>query len=153
MQELLTQHLAESIIALGLILLTIEVVILGFSTFILFFVGLALVITGTLIWLTILPESYSAIMVATALISGVLAVTLWQPLKRMQGQTESKDVVSEFAGERFFIEQEVTPQATTEYKFSGIMWKLKSEQIIAAGTEVEIVKVEVGILWVKPVDS
>ena len=151
MNEWFSQYLAESIIAFGLILLTIEVVILGFTTFVLFFLGLALVITGSAVWLNILPQSYTSILVATALISGILAVTLWKPLKRMQGHTESKEVKSEFAGERFFIDADITPRSTTEYKFSGIMWKLKSEQSIDAGTEVEIVKLEVGTMWVKPV--
>ncbi|MFT5811071.1 MAG: hypothetical protein ACI9KM_001835, partial [Rubritalea sp.] len=45
----LSNNLAQSLIIAGLALLVIEVVVLGFSTFVLFFVGLAAVITGGLL--------------------------------------------------------------------------------------------------------
>ena len=44
--EFITNNAGESLITLGLVLLIIEVVLLGFSTFILTFVGLAAVVTG-----------------------------------------------------------------------------------------------------------
>ena len=42
----ISNNLSESLIMAGLALLVIEVVILGFSTFVLFFVGLAALIAG-----------------------------------------------------------------------------------------------------------
>lgn len=151
MTEWFTQYLAETIVALGLILLTIEVIILGFSTFIFFFMGLALILTGSALWLNILPHTYTSILVSTAILTGILALTLWKPLKRMQGQTDSKEVDSDFVGTCFIAEEAINPQSNTEYKFSGIMWKLKSTQEIDVGTEVKVTKAEVGILWVSPV--
>ena len=41
-----TANMAESLIIVGLLLLAIEIAVLGFSTFVLFFVGLAAVLTG-----------------------------------------------------------------------------------------------------------
>jgi len=151
MTEWLTQYLAESIITLGLILLTIEVIILGFSTFILFFTGIALILTGAMLWGDILPHTYTSVLVSTALLTGILAVTLWQPLKKMQHQTDDKNIESDFVGKCFITSEAITPLLVPQYKFSGIMWNLKSEQEIARGTEVKIIKAEVGTLWVTPV--
>jgi membrane protein implicated in regulation of membrane protease activity len=151
MNEWLTQYLAETIVAIGLLLLTVEVVILGFATFILFFMGLAMVLTGTALWLEVLPHSYNSVLMSTALLTAILAFSLWKPLKRMQGDTESKVVDSDFVGVCFIAEQAISLRENPDYKFSGIMWKLKSEQEIEANTEVKIIKAEVGTLWVKPV--
>lgn len=151
MDNLFAQYLPETIVALGLLLLAFEIAILGLSTFILFFMGLALVLTGSALWLNILPHSYASVLISTAILTLILAVTLWQPFKKMQSKTETKSVDSDFTGERFFSEFAIAQNQSPEYKFSGIMWKLRSNDPIPANTEVEIVKAEVGILWVKAV--
>ena len=150
MTDFFANYLAESLIVVGLILLTIEVIILGFSTFILFFVGISLILTGTAVWLTILPPTWTSIFVANAIITTVLAVGLWQPLKRIQNKTETKTVKNDFVGVTFFVEQEINRQGLYQHKYSGIDWQVKSEELIVANTEVQVVKADVGVLWVKP---
>ena len=72
--------LAESLFALGVGLLVIEIVFLGFATFVLFFVGLALLITGGLMAVGVLPDSIEIAVFAVALLSIGSAILLWRPL-------------------------------------------------------------------------
>jgi hypothetical protein len=51
----ISNNLPESLIMAGLALLLIEVVVLGFSTFVLFFVGLAALVAGGLMAVGVLP--------------------------------------------------------------------------------------------------
>ncbi|MGJ8694064.1 MAG: NfeD family protein [Thalassotalea sp.] len=148
MSEFLSNYLAESLIVIGLILLTTEVLILSFSTFILFFVGISLIITGTAVWIEILPATWTSILVANAILSTVLTVALWQPLKRIQNKTEKNTVKNDFIGITFFVEQAIDRQGNYQHKYSGITWQVKSEQPIPANTEVKVVKADVGTLWV-----
>ncbi|WP_432460522.1 MULTISPECIES: NfeD family protein [unclassified Agarivorans] len=152
MTELFANHIPQTMVALGLILLTIEVGLIGFATFILFFVGLSLVLTGSLIWLDILADSWNSILLSNAIASSVLAGLLWKPMRKLQNHSDDKTVSSDFDGHRFFCEQAIDRRGQSSYKHSGISWVLKSEQAIAADTEVEVIKVEVGTFWVKPVD-
>ncbi|MDO6685778.1 MULTISPECIES: NfeD family protein [unclassified Agarivorans] len=152
MAELFANHIPQILIALGIILLTVEVVIIGFATFILFFVGLSLVITGSLIWLNILPDTWNSILLANAVLSSLLAGVLWKPMRKLQNSSDDKQVSSDFDGHRFFCHQEIDKRGLSTYKHSGISWTLKSEHTIAADTEVEVVRAEVGTFWVKTVD-
>lgn len=150
MSEFISQYLAESLIVLGLILLTVEVIILGFSTFILFFLGISLILTGMGVWVELLPATWTSIFIANAVITTVLTAGLWRPLKRIQNTTDTKTVKNDFIGISFFVEQAVDRQGLYQHKYSGISWQVKSEQPISANTEVEVVKADVGVLWVEP---
>lgn len=151
MNEFFTQYLAESLIVLGLILLTVEILVLGFSTFILFFLGISLIITGVAAWLSILPATFTSIFIANAILTSILAVSLWQPLKRIQNKTETKVVHNDFVGITFFAEDNIDKKGEYKYKYSGISWKVKSHEPISAGTEVEVTRADVGTFWVKPI--
>ncbi|WAJ70355.1 NfeD family protein [Catenovulum adriaticum] len=153
MTDLINQHFAEFLIALGIILLAVEVAILGFATFILFFIGLSLVITGIGIWVGLLTESWSTVLLANAVLTTFLAITLWKPLKKLQNQTDNKVANNDFVGLRFITEQVVSREGLSQHKYSGINWTLKSDAEIAPGTEVEVVKAEVGTFWVQAVSQ
>lgn len=144
------EHLSEWLVALGLLLLVIEIAILGFSTFVLFYVGIATVITGSLMFIGILPESILYALVTIAVLSGVLAAVLWKPLKKMQSQTEAPKAESDLIGLEFDAPAELGNHKTASYRFSGIEWQLKAKQEIPAGSTVKVVKVEVGIMHVEP---
>ncbi|MCU4677524.1 NfeD family protein [Catenovulum sp. 2E275] len=147
----ISEHFSEVLIALGIILLAIEVAILGFATFILFFVGISLVITGVLSWVGLLPQTWLAVLLANAILSSILALILWKPFKKLQNQTEQSPAKNDFVGVRFVTEQAISKHHFGQYKYSGITWKVKSESDILANTEVEVVKAEVGTFWVKAV--
>lgn len=149
--ESLGEYIPQLMITAGIILLAIEVAVLGFTTFILFFVGVSLVITGAVCWMGIMPATWPVILLSNAILSTVLAGVLWRPLLRLQGKTEDKQVKSDYEGHRFVTPDVVNKSGATRYTFSGIQWKLKSEAEISAGIEVEVIKAEVGVLWVTPV--
>ena len=143
-------HLAETMIVLGLLLLIIEIVVIGFATFVLFFLGLAMMISGGLMLANILPESGISALWSVGLLTGASAALLWIPLKRLQSQEDNHRVTQDFANQRFVLRSDVDAQGLATHSYSGIQWKLKSEQPIAAGTEVRVTRIEVGVLWVEP---
>ena len=82
------------------------------------------------------------------LLTAICTVGLWKPLKRMQNDVDTKDVKSDFQGHSFVLETNVGPNEFGSHHFSGIKWKVKSDESLALGTEVEVVKAEVGKLTV-----
>ncbi|MBG9995334.1 NfeD family protein [Pseudoalteromonas sp. NZS127_1] len=148
--DFITQNLPQTLMVLGIVALIIEVAVLGLSTFILLFFGLSLFLTGLLMSFGILPDSLTTALWSNAIVTAGLAVVLWKPLKQMQNRVDKKQVNSDFAELTFVLTSDVTEQGLTTHQYSGISWKLKSEQPISAGTEVLVTKKEVGVMWVKP---
>ncbi|NNE37814.1 MAG: NfeD family protein, partial [Gammaproteobacteria bacterium] len=44
----------------------------------------------------------------------------------------------------FVLETDISPREHGNHKYSGIEWKVKSDEPISAGTEVEVVRTDVG---------
>ena len=150
-------HQAEFWIALGFLLLAIEVLVMGFTTLFLFFLGLGAMITGFLMMVGILPHTWLAGVASFGICSGIIATLLWNTLHRMQGgKTPKKDVSSDFTGLEFNLEKEVSTTAPGVIRYSGVNWKVEIDkdagvQTIAAGQRVVVSSVEVGLFKVKPV--
>jgi membrane protein implicated in regulation of membrane protease activity len=142
-------NLAESLLILGILLLVIEAAIFGFSTFVLFFVGCGAVVTAALLYAGIIPESGVAAMLSMGLLSAFLAVLLWKPLKTMQTQVDTTKAKGDLVGHSFVLVEDVAPELTPEYHYSGIGWKLKSSEHLVAGTKVEVTQADVGIFHIK----
>jgi len=140
--------MATILIFVGLALLAIEVAVLGFSVVILFFIGIGCLLTGVLIFFGILPATLSSALSGVAVLTIASAAGLWKPLKKMQNSVEPEEVTSDLIGHSFVLDSDVSHTQYGLHHFSGIEWKVKSESEIAAGTEVEIVKTEVGELTV-----
>ena len=139
-----SNNLPESLIMAGLALLVIEVVVLGFSTFVLFFVGLAAVLAGGLMAVGVVPDSMLNALSSVGVLTALLAMLLWRPLKSMQDTVESKKVTSDLVGHSFILNEAVSMTKNPAYRYSGIDWKLSSEQELSAGTLVEVARVAVG---------
>ena len=137
-------NLSESLIIVGLALLVIEVVVLGFSSFVLFFVGLAALVAGGLMALAVIPDSMFSALSSVGVLTALLAMLLWRPLKSMQGKVESKKVTSDLVGHSFILNEAVSMTKNPAYRYSGIEWNLSSEQELSAGTLVEVTGVDVG---------
>lgn len=146
--EWLASNFASLLIFLGIILLVIEVGLLGFSVFLLFFIGLACIVTGGLIMLGLVDGTLVSAFGSIALFSMLFAVVLWKPLKRIQDNADAHSVKGDFIGHRFRLAQDVSSQRYGSYRLSGIEWQVRSESPLAAGTEVAITRVEVGLLTV-----
>jgi len=144
-------HLPQTLIVLGLLLLVVEILVLGFSTFVLFFVGIAIIITAGLMLLGIIPETILASLSSTAIISAVIAVVCWKPLKRMQNKVEIKQVDNGIIGYTFTLSEALALNKTITHHYSGIDWQVCAKEALVAGTEVKIIKMDVGILTVEKV--
>ena len=140
----INDNLFESLIIAGLALLVLEVVVLGFSTFVLFFVGLAALVAGGFMAFGVVPNSMLSALSSVGVLTALLAMLLWRPLKSMQGKVESKKVTSDLVGHSFILNAAVSMTKNPAYRYSGIEWNLSSEQELSAGTLVEVTGVAVG---------
>ena len=119
------------------------------GTGVLFFIGLACIVTGLLMLAGILSGTLIAAFGSVAVLSLLFAFALWKPLKRAQNSGRNKgQVKGDFIGHRFFLDQDVSERSYGSYRLSGVDWKVRSETPLVAGTEVEVVRVEVGELTV-----
>lgn len=145
----ISTHLAETLMVTGLLLLIVEMLVLGFSTFILLFLGLSFLLTGMAMSVNLMPATTTSALWSNALVTAVLAALLWQPLKRLQHKQHTpNEVKSDFIGHRFVLSQDVDIQGDSRYVYSGIEWQLKSHTPIAKGTQVQVSKADVGVLWI-----
>ncbi len=150
--EYFLANLPQSFIVLGLILLAIEVLVLGFSTFVLFFIGIGAIATGALMALGVIPETFLNSLLVTAIISTAVALISWKPMKNMQNKVESKHVNNDMIGHQFILTEDLLIGKTVTHRYSGINWQVKANEPLSAGTEVKIIALEVGLLTVARVD-
>jgi len=146
--EYLISNLPQTLVVLGLILLAVEVLVLGFSTFVLFFLGIGFTTSGILMGLGFIPETILSSLLATAIISTVVALVGWKPMKRLQNKVELKQVNNDMFGHQFTLSEELVVGQTITHRYSGIDWQVKAKEQLAAGTEVKIIATEVGLLTV-----
>ncbi|UTW01057.1 NfeD family protein [Marinomonas rhizomae] len=151
--DIIANNLAQSLFIVGLILLVVEVTVLGFATFVLFFVGLAAMATGALVYVGILPNSLLSALLSTGVMTILAALVLWKPLKRMQSKVSTKKAKSEFTDHQFYLQEPVSPTQSPKYQYSGIEWSLVSDEFIEAGTKVEVTEAEVGKLHIKAIST
>jgi inner membrane protein len=151
--DIIANNLAQSLFIVGLILLVVEVTVLGFATFVLFFVGLAAMATGALVYVGILPNSLLSALLSTGVMTILAALVLWKPLKRMQSKVSTKKAKSEFTDHQFFLKESVSPTQSPKYHYSGVEWSLVSDELIEAGTKVEVTEAEVGKLHIKAIST
>ncbi len=149
--DFFANNLPQSLFVIGLILLVIEVAVLGFSTFVLFFVGLASMATGALVYVGVIPDNLLSASFSTGLLTMLIALLLWKPLKRMQSKVSRKKAKSEFTDHQFVLKEPVSPTLSPKHHYSGVEWSLVSEEPIEAGTRVEVIEAEVGILHIRAI--
>jgi membrane protein implicated in regulation of membrane protease activity len=142
--------LSQWLFMLGVGLLVIEIAFLGFATFVLFFVGLAMLVTGGLMVVEILPQTINSAVIAVSILSIGSAFLLWKPLKNLQSSSEDSDIEVGIVGHRFQLKTDISPERPGEHAYSGITWKVVSEQAIAKAAHVKVVKADVGQLTVMP---
>ncbi len=146
-------NIVETVLILGVALLILEVLVLGFSTFFLFFVGIAALITSLLMWLGILPETYMATLLSLSGFTALLAATLWKKMANLQNAVDDKRAKSDLIGHSFVLEADVSTDmprdAMPRYHYSGINWRLQARKDIVKGTVVEVEQTDVGVLTIK----
>ncbi len=147
-------YLPQILMALGVGALIVEIAILGFATFILLFIGSSLFLTGFAMYLTWLPATINMAIWSNIIVTALLALTLWKPLKRLQNKTDHKPIESDFAQQMFVLNADINATSDTmQHHYSGINWKVRSLEPLNKGQTVKVVRTEVGVLWVEAVDS
>ncbi|WP_339773629.1 NfeD family protein [uncultured Paraglaciecola sp.] len=146
----LSDNLGIGLISVGLILLVIEIAVLGFSTFVLFFVGGAAVITGLLMQMGVVEDTNLNATLYVSLFTALLAVFLWKPLKNMQKDVDPKKASNDLIGLTFIVAADISAEKTGMHRYSGINWRVVSQDPIASGTKVEVIAVDVGQFTIKP---
>ena len=144
-----SSHIIESLLIIGFILLIVEIVVLGFSTFVLLFVGLAAILTSGLIYIGFIDETLINAVLCTSVISVLAAIFLWKPFKGMQSNVSTTQVTNDLIGHSFILSEPVSSTLTPNYHYSGIDWKLMSDDNIDTGAKVEVDGTDVGIFHIK----
>jgi membrane protein implicated in regulation of membrane protease activity len=150
MMDWMLENLVESLLIIGLLLLAIEILVLGFSTFVLFFIGLASIATAGIIYMGLIPDSFLSALMSLSVFSTLFALLLWRPLKKMQTKVDTKQADNDLVGHSFVIDQAVSPNTPGKYRYSGIDWSLRSSESIDAGSLVEVTRTEVGVFHIQP---
>ena len=148
--EWFSENLAETFLIIGLVLLGIEILVLGFSTFVLFFVGISAVFTAALLYSDSIPNTWLSALSALAVSTCVSALFLWKSLKKIQSKVDDTRAASDLVGYRFLLVDDVTPENAPIHHYSGIAWRLRSRDPIKAGTWVEVVQADVGEFTIRP---
>lgn len=144
-------NLPQFLVMVGLFLLAIEILVLGFSTFVLFFVGIAAVVSGALMYLNLVESTVPYALLLIAGFTLLSAALFWKPLKQMQQHTEHTQVNSDLIGYEFVLEQDVSQQSLGSHHYSGIQWKVVADEEISMGTKVRVTGLQVGLLEVSRV--
>lgn len=138
----------------GLVLAAVEIAIFGLGTIFLIFISIGLLLTSGLMFVGVLPETFLVAAASVGVCSLLSMAVLWKPLRALQSNQQSHDdQPNVFSGLTFNLEQELTKGATVKHKYSGVEWKLVLEgdqEVLPAGTEVEVIKSSVGKMHVKP---
>ncbi|MDH5544410.1 MAG: NfeD family protein [Gammaproteobacteria bacterium] len=160
MIEYFNTHLHAFWFTAGFLLLAIELLVLGFSTGFVLFLGLGALLTGGLLWAGILSDTWLASIGSFALSSALISAALWKPLKSME-KTRNNDVhdtSSDFVGLVFNLESDLSSNSTSKTRYSGIEWKVELDEgslnkQLGAGTRVTVVSVDAGKFRVAPLDE
>ena len=140
---------AQLLLAAGLVLAVIDALVFGFATFFLTLFGLALVSAGIGLYLGVLPDSSTAILIALTVLTALYSLVLWKPLKGLQEKKQEGKVNSDLTGMSFVLQQDISPDSPGTYHYSGIDWTVETTEVITQGTEVEVVDLQVGVMKVK----
>jgi membrane protein implicated in regulation of membrane protease activity len=145
----LFSDMSQTLMAVGLLMAVIDVLVFGFATFFLTLIGLAMLVTGILIHFGFISDGTASILIAVAILTAVFSLLLWKPLKQLQEESDKKKVTTDLADYQFVLEQDIDSSTLGKHHYSGIDWKVESQESIVKGTKVSVVEFKVGIIVVK----
>lgn len=141
--------MAQALMIIGIALAVLDMLAFGFATLFLTVLGIALFLTGGMVSLGWLAASWPPVLISIAVLSAVLTWILWAPLKRLQNKdSQPQPAHSDLTEHSFVLEQDISPATPGKYHYSGIDWNIESESEISAGTRVQVVEVQVGVMKV-----
>ncbi|MGO1295844.1 MAG: NfeD family protein [Vibrio sp.] len=151
---MLLAYLPQILIALGILALILEITVFGFTTLLLFFLGIGFFITGISMQLGWQAVDLTHAVWSVALLTIAIAIVLWKPLRQIQNRTETPAGPSDFAQVSFQLTGDTTPHSDDVFhQYSGIRWYVRSQMPLSKGQWVKVVKTDVSVLWVEPLDD
>lgn len=141
---------------LGFVLLATELIIFGFASGVLLFGSLGALLTGVLMWMEFVPNTFVFGISCFALSTTIITGLLWLPFKSMQSGSElGNDRSSDLIGLTFTASSEISHTQHGKHKYSGIQWRVEpskdySKLPIDAGTQVRVTAVSAGVFFVEP---
>ncbi len=141
---------------IALLLVIVEVAVFGFGTLFLIYAAIGCTVTAILMYIHILPQAIHVAVLSVAIFSLLSAGLLWKCMKQLQRAKRSPgDQPNVFKGLKLRLAQDLHPGNSVVHRYSGIEWQVflaAGEPSMAAGTEVEVIKTEVGRMIVKRAD-
>ncbi|WP_318441565.1 NfeD family protein [Photobacterium leiognathi] len=134
----------------GTILLGIELLVLGGTTLVITIVGVSMYITALALFFVKASPLHA--FTALTIVTPIVTIVSWKPLKALQDRTSTAHVESDFANITFILKSNISPTEFGHHRYSGIEWNVKSPQTLASGTLVRVIAKEVGWLTVESVD-
>ena len=141
----------------GVSLVILEFVVFGFGTLFLLFIALGCFFTALILYVGLLEPALLPVSISVGIFSLLATAVLWKPMRTFQNTQQSPEIQpNAFAGVKFRLSADlaVNTGATdvVMQRYSGIEWEVelfdKSDELIAAGTEVEVKRASVGKLYV-----
>lgn len=157
MIEYIQSHQSGFWITAGFILLVAEALVFGFATIIILFAGIGALVTGLLMTIGVLPETWIAGVSSFGLSTGVVSILLWKPMRRLQNDNvSSQSNSSDLIGYEFVLQEDISPMKTGHHRYSGIDWTIELDpsaaaDSLSAGQRVKVASVDAGIFRVKSV--
>jgi len=139
-----------TLLTIGLVLLCLEAM-LGFTTIILLLAGVAFLIVSVLIGVGLISGLLGVVLIAVAVSLAVVTVLAWKPMKSLQNGQQVTLVTSDLIGETFVINEAIEAKVSGKCRYSGVDWSVMSNKDIKSGSEVKIMKVDVGVLQVESI--
>jgi membrane protein implicated in regulation of membrane protease activity len=152
-EPMLHLSLVQWLLLFGITLLVIEVAFLGFATFILFFIGSAMVIVAALMSVDVLTSDPQTAVIAVTLGTVVIASLSWRFLKNIQKSPQNQNVEVGFVGHQFRLKSDISPNAPGVYNYSGVAWRVIPDEKIAKNVLLEVTQADVGVLTVTAAKS
>ena len=150
MENTFVISIPQILLIVGILLLVAEIIFFGFATFVLFFVGIAMLIVGAAMTIGLLPTDLMTAIFSVSILAIVSAAVLWKYLKRLQSTKWNKKIEVGLVGYEFKLDVDIGPDKSVKHFYSGIEWDVISEDKIKKNTPLRVILVEVGKLTVKP---
>lgn len=136
---------------IGALALIIELSVTGLSGPLLFF-GLSCLLTGLLVSIGVI-QGWEFEILSVGLLSAVVALLLWKPLKQFQGNRVVQDTSSDMIGQTVPVSEVITINGG-KVRHSGINWNARLSESatvssIAVDLRVKIVAVDGNVLIVE----
>ena len=133
----------------------LELAVMGLGGPLLFF-AIASAITGLLIQLGVI-SGWEVEIFVVGILTGIIAVALWKPLKRFQNSGGGADNSSDMIGREVKTSSEITNTEGT-IRYSGINWSARLDrdsdvEKIISGALCVITAVDGNVMIVKPFDN